>query len=85
MLALFFAKERRFVDAAIRFSKWAATGGAAMLAIGATARAIQKPDIDLFLDEAPLVANGEYEVHNIGVDRPHHIFVNHNFEVIGAA
>jgi hypothetical protein len=28
--------------------------------------------------------NGEYEVHNIGVNWPHHIFVNRGFKVIGA-
>jgi hypothetical protein len=27
---------------------------------------------------------GEYEVHNIGVSWPHHIFVNSDFKVIGA-
>ncbi len=26
----------------------------------------------------------EYEVHNIGVNWPHHIFVNKSFKVIGA-
>ena len=30
------------------------------------------------------LSNGEYEVHNIGVNWPHHIFVNQNFKVIGA-
>jgi hypothetical protein len=29
-------------------------------------------------------SNGEYEVHNIGVNWPHHIFVNQNFKVVGA-
>jgi hypothetical protein len=29
-------------------------------------------------------SNGEYEVHNVGVNWPHHIFVNHNFKVVGA-
>lgn len=29
-------------------------------------------------------SNGEYEVHNIGVNWPHHIFVNKNFKVVGA-
>ncbi|MEA2285048.1 MAG: hypothetical protein QOJ21_1091, partial [Solirubrobacteraceae bacterium] len=27
---------------------------------------------------------GEYEVHNIGVNWPHHIFVNKSFKVVGA-
>jgi hypothetical protein len=30
------------------------------------------------------LSNGEYEVHNIGVNWPHHIFVNQNFKVVGA-
>ena len=30
------------------------------------------------------LSNGEYEVHNIGVNWPHHIFVNQDFKVIGA-
>jgi hypothetical protein len=30
------------------------------------------------------LSNGEYEVHNIGVSWPHHIFVNQSFKVVGA-
>ncbi|MFZ0378692.1 MAG: hypothetical protein WAL38_12745, partial [Solirubrobacteraceae bacterium] len=30
------------------------------------------------------LSNGDYEVHNIGVNWPHHSFVNNDFEVIGA-
>jgi hypothetical protein len=30
------------------------------------------------------LSNGEYEVHYIGVNWPHHIFVNKNFKVVGA-
>jgi hypothetical protein len=30
------------------------------------------------------LSNGQYEVHYIGVNWPHHIFVNKNFKVIGA-
>ena len=30
------------------------------------------------------LSNGEYEVHYIGVNWPHHIFVNQDFQVIGA-
>jgi hypothetical protein len=30
------------------------------------------------------LSNGEYEVHNIGVKWPHHIFVSHDFKVVGA-
>jgi hypothetical protein len=30
------------------------------------------------------LGNGDYEVHNIGVNWPHHVFVNQSFKVIGA-
>jgi hypothetical protein len=30
------------------------------------------------------LSNGEYEVHNIGVNWPHHIFVDQDFKVVGA-
>ena len=30
------------------------------------------------------LSDGEYEVHNIGVSWPHHIFVNRDFKVVGA-
>jgi hypothetical protein len=30
------------------------------------------------------LSNGEFEVHNIGVKWPHHIFVSHDFKVVGA-
>jgi hypothetical protein len=30
------------------------------------------------------LSNGDYEVHTIGVNWPHHIFVNQDFKVIGA-
>ena len=30
------------------------------------------------------LSNGEYEVHNVGVNWPHHIFVNKSFKVVGA-
>jgi hypothetical protein len=36
------------------------------------------------IDRVVKLRNGEYEVHNIGVNWPHHIFVNQNFKVIGA-
>jgi preprotein translocase subunit YajC len=31
------------------------------------------------------LSNGEYEVHNVGVNWPHHIFVNTSFKVVGAS
>ncbi len=36
------------------------------------------------VDRVVKLSNGAYEVHNIGVNWPHHIFVNPNFKVVGA-
>src|SRR5205085_6462544 len=36
------------------------------------------------VDRVVKLSDGEYEVHNIGVNWPHHIFVNKSFKVIGA-
>jgi hypothetical protein len=36
------------------------------------------------VDRVVQLSNGDYEVHNIGVNWPHHVFVNENFKVIGA-
>jgi hypothetical protein len=36
------------------------------------------------VDRVVKLGNGEYEVHNIGVNWPHHIFVDQNFKVVGA-
>ncbi len=36
------------------------------------------------VDRVVKMSNGEYEVHNIGVNWPHHIFVNSDFKVVGA-
>jgi hypothetical protein len=36
------------------------------------------------VDRVVKLSNGEYEVHNIGVNWPHHIFVNAEFKVVGA-
>jgi hypothetical protein len=36
------------------------------------------------VDRVVKLSSGEYEVHNIGVNWPHHIFVNKSFKVIGA-
>lgn len=36
------------------------------------------------VDRVVQLSNGEYEVHDIGVNWPHHIFVNQNFKVVGA-
>ena len=36
------------------------------------------------VDRVVKLSNGEYEVHYIGVNWPHHIFVSQDFKVIGA-
>jgi hypothetical protein len=36
------------------------------------------------VDRVVKLTSGAYEVHNIGVNWPHHIFVNQNFKVMGA-
>ena len=36
------------------------------------------------VDRVVALGNGDYEVHYIGVNWPHHIFVNSSFQVIGA-
>jgi hypothetical protein len=36
------------------------------------------------VDRVVQLSTGEYEVHNIGVNWPHHIFVNQAFKVVGA-
>jgi ribosomal protein L18E len=36
------------------------------------------------VDRVVKLSNGEYEVHNIGVNWPHHIFVSSTFKVVGA-
>jgi hypothetical protein len=37
------------------------------------------------VDRVVKLSNGEYEVHNIGVNWPHHIFVSKSFKVVGAS
>jgi hypothetical protein len=36
------------------------------------------------INRVVLLSNGDYNVHIIGVNWPHHVFVNKNFKVIGA-
>ena len=36
------------------------------------------------VDRVVQLSNGDYNVHYIGVNWPHHIFLNQNFKVIGA-
>jgi hypothetical protein len=37
------------------------------------------------VDRVVQLSNGEYEVHNVGVSWPHHIFVSKDFKVVGAS
>jgi len=37
------------------------------------------------VDRVVQLSNGEYEVHNIGTNWPHHVFVNSDFTVAGAS
>lgn len=36
------------------------------------------------VDRVVLLSNGDYNVHYIGVNWPHHVFLNQDFKVIGA-
>ena len=36
------------------------------------------------VDRVVELSDHEYEVHNIGVNWPHHIFVSHEFKLVGA-
>jgi hypothetical protein len=36
------------------------------------------------VDRVVKLSNGEYEVHNIGVNWPHHVFVDQDYKVVGA-
>ncbi|MDX6453146.1 MAG: hypothetical protein QOH16_3195, partial [Gaiellaceae bacterium] len=36
------------------------------------------------VDRVVKLSNGEYNVHIIGVNWPHHVFVNQSFKVVGA-
>jgi hypothetical protein len=36
------------------------------------------------VNRVAVLSNGQYNVHMIGVNWPHHIFVNQNFQVVGA-
>jgi hypothetical protein len=36
------------------------------------------------VDRVVKLSNGDYEVHNIGLNWPHHVFENQDFKVIGA-
>lgn len=62
--------------------------GSGTLVSGAAANKATKAALAVYpggvVDRVVQLGNGEYEVHNIGVNWPHHIFVNQNFKVVGA-
>ena len=64
------------------------TQGSGTIVSGTTANKATKAALAAYqggiVDRVVKLSNGEYEVHNIGVNWPHHIFVNKNFKVIGA-
>jgi hypothetical protein len=64
------------------------TQGSGTLASGTTANKATEAALAAYpggvVDRVVELSNGEYEVHYIGVNWPHHIFVNQYFKVIGA-
>jgi hypothetical protein len=62
--------------------------GSGTIVSGTTANKATKAALAAYpggvVDRVVKLSNGEYEVHNIGVNWPHHIFVNQNFKVVGA-
>jgi hypothetical protein len=62
--------------------------GSGTLVSGTAANKATKAALAIYpggiVDRVVRLRNGEYEVHNIGVNWPHHIFVNQNFQMVGA-
>jgi hypothetical protein len=62
--------------------------GSGTIVSGTTANKATKAALAAYpggiVDRVVKLSNGEYEVHNIGVNWPHHIFVNQHFKVVGA-
>jgi hypothetical protein len=62
--------------------------GSGTIVSGTTANKATKAALAAYpggvVDRVVKLSNGECEVHNIGVNWPHHIFVNHAFKVVGA-
>src|SRR6201987_4661151 len=65
------------------------TQGSGTLATGTTANKATEAALAAYpggvVDRVVELGGGEYEVHYIGVNWPHHIFVNQDFQVIGAS
>jgi hypothetical protein len=64
------------------------TQGSGTLASGTTANKATTAALAAYpggvVDRVVELSKGDYEVHYIGVNWPHHIFVNQDFKVIGA-
>lgn len=64
------------------------TQGSGTIVSGATADKATEAALAAYpgglVDRVVALGNGDYEVHYIGVNWPHHIFVNQDFQVIGA-
>ena len=62
--------------------------GSGAIVAGTTANRATKAALAAYpggiVDRVVKLSNGEYEVHNIGANWPHHIFVNQDFKVVGA-
>jgi ABC-type Fe3+-hydroxamate transport system substrate-binding protein len=62
--------------------------GSGTIVSGTTANKATKAALAAYpggiVDRVVKLSNGEYEVHNIGVNWPHHIFVNQAYKVVGA-
>jgi hypothetical protein len=62
--------------------------GSGTIVSGATADSAAQAALAAYpggvVDRVVKLSNGEYEVHNIGVNWPHHVFVNQDFTVAGA-
>jgi Domain of unknown function (DUF5666) len=64
------------------------TQGSGTIVSGTTANKATQAALTAYpggvVDRVVKLSNGEYEVHNIGVSWPHHIFVTTSFKVVGA-
>jgi hypothetical protein len=62
--------------------------GSGTIVSGTTANQATKAALAVYpggiVDRVVKLSGGEYEVHNIGVNWPHHIFVDQNYKVVGA-
>jgi hypothetical protein len=64
------------------------TQGSGTIVSGTTANKATEASLAAYpggvVDRVVKLSSGEYEVHNIGVSWPHHVFVNQAFKVVGA-